>query len=348
MRHLLAFTPNQLRKLIVMLIALGAASAPATSAFGSFTLFDVPGADYTSALSINSSGVVVGFAGYNPETPFVRTPDGAITEIPVPGVSTALAVSVNDEGAVARWGCDGTCVDFIRTPDGSLITFNPDPNLAASVQNLNEKEAVLGNSQTYPTFVRQPDGSFSYIAIDLGKGTQATTGTFINDKGVVTGYVERIVRHVPGTAASPKRKLAAFGFARDRKGGVTIFQGPNSSLWTLPGRINNKGRIAGNYIDPATGKGLGFLRLPDGSLTTIDIGDGPVVEAINDSGVIVGRTTNDGRSRGFIRHPNGKISYFDAQEGRSFTTPTSINNDGEIAGDCVDPDGVQHGFIGTP
>lgn len=310
----------------------------------SFAVFDVPGADWTEAASINSSGAVAGYANYWPQTPFIRTPDGAIVEFSVPGTPSASANAINDNGSVAGWGCDvgDVCEGFLRRSDGETETFNPDPSVIVTVLGINNKDEVLGWSQSH-TFIREPDGTYTNISIHVGRRPGTTLGSGLNDKSAVTGRVYRRLRH-------QEPKYAPLGFLFEHDGTVTTFEGPNSSSWTTPCCINKKGWITGTYTDPTTGKSLGLIRAPDGTMTSFDIPGGTdiVVTGMNERGLIVGSATEESRSRGFVRHLSGKIVSFDAQDDGGNTYPYAINSNGEIAGGYIDAAGRIHGFVGTP
>jgi hypothetical protein len=329
-------------KLAAALVAVAVLCLP-TGASASFVIFDLPGAEWTAAASINSSAEVAGYADSSPQLPFIREPDGTITEFSVPGTPSAAALAVNDYGSVAGWGCAGTaCEAFLRMSDGEIVTFNPNPSYIPDVRAINNKDQVLASS--YPgSFVRNPDGSFTDIDIQLPKRCGPTQGNDINDKGAVVGFVARHVHRI-GPKCQP------LGFLYERDGTVTTFAGPNSAISTSPWCINNKGWIAGNYDDPIAGKPLGFIRAPDGMMTSFDVPNETrmMVWAMNDKGLILGWATENSRVRGFLRHRNGKVRSFDVQTDDSATYPFAINSQGEVVGSFVDAAGKIHAFIGTP
>jgi hypothetical protein len=328
--------------LAATLVAVAVICLP-TGASASFVIFDVPGAEWTAAASMNGSAEVAGYADFSPQFPFIREPDGTVIEFSVPGTPSAAALAINDEGSVAGWGCAGTaCEAFLRMSDGEIVTFNPNPSYVPFVRGINNKDQVLASS--YPSsFVRNADGSFTNIDIQIPKRCGVTQGNGINDKSAVVGFVYRHI-HRKGP------KCLALGFLYESDGTVTTFGGPNSAISTSPCCINSKGWIAGNYDDPIAGKPLGFIRAPDGTMTSFDVpnGTGIAVWAMNDKGLIVGWASESSRVRGFLRHLNGKVRYFDAQIDDTATYPLAINSHGEVAGSFVDAAGKTHGFIGTP
>lgn len=313
------------------------------SASASFVVFDAPGVEWTTGASINGSGEIAGYADNSPQIPFIREPDGSFIEFSVPGAPNVGAIGINDSGDVTGWGCTGTdCEAFLRMADGEIATFNPNPSYAAFVRGINNKDQILGWSGTY-TFVRDSDGSFTDIDIQVPKRCGPTQGNDINDKGAVVGFVSRHIHRI-GPKCQP------LGFLRERDGTVTTFEGPNGSIATRPCCINNRGWIAGSYDDPIAGKPLGFIRAPDGAMTSFDVpnGTGLTVWAMNDKGLILGWATENSKVRGFLRHVNGRVQYFDAQIDATSTYPFGISSHGMITGVFTDPAGKAHGFVGSP
>src|SRR4029077_3755314 len=111
------------------------------------------------------------------------------------------------------------------------------------------------------------------------------------------------------------------------------------------------GAITGYYLD-ANFSSHGFLRSPDGTLTTVDFpgGVGTAGASINLSGTITGYyfgAVSPFVIYGFVRSPDGVWTSFDAV-GSADTEPVSINSAGEIAGTYLDANQVQHGFLRDP
>jgi len=103
--------------------------------------------------------------------------------------------------------------------------------------------------------------------------------------------------------------------------------------------INDSGVVTG-YED----SGLGFVRTPDGTITTFKavddaIGTGP--QSINSSGVITGYYADNNRViHGFVRDAAGAVTTFDApgskQNPNTGTYAYSINAHGVVTGFCGD------------
>jgi uncharacterized membrane protein len=107
------------------------------------------------------------------------------------------------------------------------------------------------------------------------------------------------------------------------------FFDPVGSQRTIANGINDVGVVTGEYLDaswfPGCGCGRhGFVRTPDGALTTFDPpGGGKFTRAlgINDLGVIVGYFGNGtGHPHGFVRLRNGSFAQLD------YPSPPSVDN----------------------
>src|SRR5439155_837821 len=120
--------------------------------------------------------------------------------------------------------------------------------------------------------------------------------------------------------------------------------------------------IAGRYID-ASNVSHGFLRFPDGTITTFDApnaGTGPgqgtivfAVDCLNSAGAVA--ATSLDASDVFLvdlRAPDGAITTFDvpgAGTGRGQGTVPFCNNPVDaITGAYIDASDVNHGFLRTP
>jgi hypothetical protein len=112
------------------------------------------------------------------------------------------------------------------------------------------------------------------------------------------------------------------------------------------------------YID-ANSVFYGFLRTPDGKLTTLKapssgttVGSfqGTDANAINDFGEITGNVEDDNDLyHGFLYRPDGHYQVFDVAGAGTManqgTVPTSINLEGAISGYYVDSTYTLHGFL---
>ena len=118
------------------------------------------------------------------------------------------------------------------------------------------------------------------------------------------------------------------GFLRARDGTITTFDAPgactvqsctNPFQGTFAWNINPAGKIAGYYND-ASNVAHGYMRAPDGTITTIDApgaGTGPFQGTfaynINPAGAINGYYVDAGGvAHSYVRAPDGTITSFDA------------------------------------
>jgi hypothetical protein len=115
---------------------------------------------------------------------------------------------------------------------------------------------------------------------------------------------------------------------------VTTFDAAGADSGTSARSINIRGAITGFYFD--NGAKIGFVRAPDGGITTFSLpGCRMVPVGINRGGEIAGECDLDkhlGHSAGFVRRANGKIQTFHVPQGGVGTQPTGINDAGVIGG----------------
>ena len=148
-------------------------------------------------------------------------------------------------------------------------------------------------------------------------GAGATAGSFegtacysdcsvlINNFGAIAGTYEDTNNVFHGFVRSPEGKYTAF----EAPGADTTAGDFNG---TFVNGINDAGAITGFYVD-ASGGSHGFLRSPEGAITTFDV-TGSIIgsttpNALNLEGAIVGFFANqNGVFRPFLRHPNGTFT----------------------------------------
>jgi hypothetical protein len=192
-------------------------------------------------------------------------------------------------------------------------------------------------------FLRKADGKF--IVFDAAPNVATFPGA------------ENLQGQIVGDFTFPPDYWVSHGFVRDAHGTTTLFSFPGTYTQTLPTGINSQGVIAGVWIgyddSGQLSQSHGFLRKPDGTLVSIDVGgqDYPdtSIDAINSVGQAVGFYDNynvagqDGH--GFLRNVDGSIAKIDVLNATS-TFPIAINDKGQVAGDYDIPDLlVQRGFL---
>jgi hypothetical protein len=220
-----------------------------------------------------------------------------------------------------------------------------------------EGDYIDGNG-AFHGFLRASNGVITtFDAPGAGTGPSQGTEPFsINPAGAITGFY---------TDASG----LSHGFVRAPDGAITTFDVPGAgrsascsppiicSNGTQGASINPVGAIAGQYGD-TSGVFHGFLRSPDGTLTTFDApgagtaaGQGTFVtfaDGINPVGAIAGGYSDaSGMFHGFVRAPDGTITAFDPP-GSVFTNNSGINPPGTITSYYIDASSVLHGYVRAP
>jgi hypothetical protein len=140
----------------------------------------------------------------------------------------------------------------------------------------------------------------------------------------------------------------------------TTIDAPGAGNNTLPYGINALGAIVGYYLDAAN-LFHGFVRTPNGALTTIDAPgastgayQGTFGLGLNIEGAVTGYYSDpSGVNHGYVRAPDGGIMTFDAVApagltGGQGTFSDAINLGGTIAGYYTDATNVTHGFVRSP
>jgi hypothetical protein len=131
---------------------------------------------------------------------------------------------------------------------------------------------------------------------------------------------------------------------------ISTFDYPGTGNSTLPQKINERGDIAGIFLDSDL-VSRGFVRFRDGSFSepivdpndTVGLTEG---RGINNSRIIVGDyATSDGNFHGFFLS-NGTFTEYDIP-GATSTLVHSINDSGDFAGafSLTGPNGTHQGFV---
>jgi hypothetical protein len=248
------------------------------------------------------------------------------------GPNGTIPTGINPEGAITGWFYDpgGVLHGFVRAADGTVTAFDAGPAGPAGTGTapigINPAKVTTGAYLDavggFHGFVRNADGTITVF----DAGPHVTNPTGINPRGEITGsYVDA--------------SFMGHGFVRSADGTITTFDAGLSA--TFPTGINPRGEITGYAFDMPTGSSHGFVRAADGTITTFP----PQPSSINAGGEITGSA---GRI-GFLRNRDGKISTFSAFQTPSdtftFTSPTSINSRGAIAGVYSVVFRVVHGFV---
>src|SRR5208282_3732598 len=245
-----------------------------------------------------------------------------------PGATLTLPLGPNVWGSIVGHYADASYVvhGFLRSPHGSFTTFDPAGSTGTYALSLNSEGAITGtyfdSSGMCHGFLRSPHGSFTTFD---PTGSTCTMSGNINDFGVIGGYYTDSDGVSHGFLRAPNGTITTFDV---KDAGTGSGQGTFTFFFNV---LNEFGAITGYYID-SDGVSHGFLRAPNGTITTIDVkgagttpcdlaclqngdGQGTFPQNITDLLAIPGYyTDSDGVSHGFLRAPNGTITTFDVKD----------------------------------
>jgi uncharacterized membrane protein len=289
--------------LVVGAFTLSVATATvSTSAVGTFTTIDVPGATDIRPTGINDRGDIVGtyldansnFHG------FLWTAKDGLTLIDVPGARETSVFGINDRGDIVGHyrragpptGGGGVAHGFLLS-GGTLTHIDVSPNIYTGPQAINARGTIVGYYQPPSTgshsFLRDKDGTLTTFEV----GVLSNRAQGINARGAIVGIYD-----IPGPPPFGNR---THGFLIDKDGAFTSID-VRGALDTFVMGINARGDIVGYYYDlsaPSTPRA--FLLTNDG-LAFIDVPGASDMRplAINARGQIVGTYRADGQTHGFL------------------------------------------------
>lgn len=264
----------------------------------------------------------------------------------IPGGNYTQTWGINDNGQVAMLVLDeaNNPVGYVYQPATGAFTRLPDPPAALFTDPLGINNAGTVTGSVYP-----PDASFQQGFV-LQNGTYRlfsnigwpfTVGRAIGNDGLVTG----VSFTADGTGV---------GFIYDPgTSSFTNFAVPGSVATLAQGR-NAAGQVVGSgYGGPSFSQPSGFLREPNGTITSFRINDRPTAaRGINDEGLIVGWVVNSEGQRVFVGNANGYQVLTCPPEicpGLVSIAGQGINNLGQIVGPWFDNSlTAVHAFIATP
>jgi hypothetical protein len=338
---------------------------------GKIITFDVPGAAAfigTFGISINPAGEITGFysdASYTARF-FTRATDGTLTTFDVPndinGCLCIGAPNINPAGEIAASFTDanGTSHGFLRARDGSVATFDP-PDAGGTgffkgtfPTGIDPAGEITGSFTDAGGgshgFLRTGNGAFT--TFDAPGGVGSTFPISINPSGVIAGIY-----------GGNGFFTTNHGFLREPDGTLTTFAPPGSVNGETNGvpalGINPAGDVTGSYFDTNL-VAHGFLRTHQGTLAVFDAPgagtgffQGTFPNGIDPAGNITGSYSDaNGLPHGFLRAFNGTFTTFDAPGalnsagcGYPGTSPSSINQSGDITGFYGDANCAVHGFL---
>ncbi|HEY6765103.1 MAG TPA: hypothetical protein VI386_10045 [Candidatus Sulfotelmatobacter sp.] len=303
---------------------------------------------YSVAQSVNSTGEVTGASGNdstNRSDIFIYS-KGTMTSLGTLGGTSGIGLGINASGQIAGYSqnSSNTYRAFLAS-DGKLTDIGDLGGGSAVAYGINDVGQVVGSAVT-------SDGSnhpFLYSGgqmIDLG--TLGSNGNAwwnaaagINNAGVVVGI-------------SYNAQGNFFGFIWNN--GKMTKIGTLGGPWSAASAINNKNQITGQaYTSPKSGRlAHAFISTGAGKLTDLGTIAGSNSTtwglSINDSGVVVGRSTFSNTYHAFV-YSVGKMKDLNklipAGSGWTLIEADSINNAGQIAGLGMH-NGQQRAFLLTP
>jgi len=261
---------------------------------------------------------------------------GSATYIPIvppSGAVTVLPFGINDNNIVAGGYTDssGLLHGFYGPPDGSnYTTFDLTDGSQAEARAIFNDGSITGLALQSgfafgEEYYRSPAGKIKLLKNPNGDIADGVSQGG-NDKGTYVGdYLD----------TDGVTRLGFEGKAGKIKKAFTL-PGVDGVSSTNPRQINNKGVVAGGYID-STGVQHGFL-LKGKKLTTFDAPNSVNVttaEGINDAGQVAGLYTDGSGNRHAFLYDStsGNYTAIDPGNGSTAQEAWGINNAGLIVGD---------------
>lgn len=332
----------------------------ATAHADSITTFDVSNAAGTVPTAVNALGRI---AGYYLDANrfahgFVRSSRGSVSVFDAPGPfaesgQDTIPTAINLAGRVtgyARVPSSESLLThgFVRQPSGAIELFDAAPDAMRTEPGaINAEGWVAGTYQDtsyeFHGFLRWNDGSISLFELPhFGKVTALTVS------GDVIG------------TCMPEGTGMQRGFVRGLDGTTTLFDAPDVSTQsggvgcgkcggTLVTGGNSVGRSVGYYGGADRGH-HGFVRAPDGSLSTFDVpgAAGTYPYAVNLLGQIAGLYRDDaGVWQAFLREVTGTVHSF-AIAGANGIVISDIDMAGDVIGYYTDANYNMHAFVRRP
>lgn len=268
-----------------------------------FSTLDVPGAQGTAPLGINSRGQVVGQANFSAPlrgAAFLWD-HGTFSLYRIPDARNyTAAMSLNDEGQIVGLWDGGNAFSTDIAFESTTPILVPGADVGSiTVYDINEAGEIVGNYSVQNLrhgYARSAAGN--YTTIDY-PGAVHSWAYGNNNFGEVVGEWRN-----DNTGTTP----GSHAWIRDAAGQFTSFDAP-LSVGTVAIDINDAGQVVGWFQD-AGGRQHGFLRNADGIFTTIDVPGSVLtnIRGISNTGQITGYWNDAaGLLRGFVGTPIGQV-----------------------------------------
>ncbi|NOT85889.1 MAG: hypothetical protein HOP02_14160, partial [Methylococcaceae bacterium] len=269
-------------------------ASPSSATPYAYTTLNVPSATQgTVAYGINAGGQVAGvFYDDKGSHGFIYNGTDYTTLDAPKATNGTFAYGINAKGQVVGDYVDGTGKHGFVYDNGSYTTLDNPNGFDTNATGINNNGQVTGNFRIGTTGIygfMYDLASNTYTTLSHPKASAGnTSATGINDNREVAGFIYNTGAH---------------GYVYDGKE-YTIFNVPLAALaGTFTYGLNNTGQFVGVYYDS---KGLVNSFVFDGSQYEPLISPNAkttLANGINDSGQIVGYTTNATGSHGFIARP---------------------------------------------
>ena len=323
-----------------------AATASAQTPYTVTDLGTLSGNNYSAATGINSTGQITGSAGSvntNTSQAFLYS-HGTMTGLGTLGGTSGIGNAINASGQVAGYSQNSknTYRAFLAT-GGTMTDIGDLGGGSAVAYGINDVGQVVGSAVT----AAGENHPFLYSGgkmIDLGTLGSKNVDWWNVAQGINNAGV------IAGTSYDAQGNF--FGFVWNN--GKMVKMGTLGGAWSQANAINNKNQITGlAYL--TNGAAHGFISAcptcPMKDLGTVTGSTSTVWGiAINDSGVVVGRTTSGNTYHAFI-YSGGKMKDLNkmipAGSGWVLIEADSINNAGQIVGQGT-IGGKTHGYLLTP
>jgi hypothetical protein len=190
---------------------------------GTFTEYDIPGAETTAVLGINNTGDFAGtfIPGGGTQQAFISV-GGTVTSFSVPAAIGTLAYDINDsEQLVVGYYIDGSGVlhGYYRDANGALhFPIDPTDSVATILFGDNNRNWVVGrymdaSGVTHGLFFVPPNNFFTFdfpgstfTSLNGISSKGNITGRYVDASGSTHGFIARVRGTPPTTPAGPEMK----------------------------------------------------------------------------------------------------------------------------------------------
>jgi hypothetical protein len=265
-------------------------------------------------------------------------------------------LGINDEGVIAGYFGSGAAGHpnrgYLLLPDGHYINKNFPHSAQTQVTGLNNRGVTVGFFSG-TDLGGGMDANYGWVnvgghfrQVDFPAASPASTPTDqnlgVNDEGIVVGFYN----DANGNSHGYEYDIWTRQFST-----VVDPSAPGASLTAAA--INDRGHVAGFYVNPSNGNTDGFL-LSHGHFKDLAVPGASSTTAlgVNNNDEVVGTyTVGSGSSavmHGFTWTRGHGFSTVDDPDGIGATTINGVNDVGQLVGFYTDGNGNTDGFLATP